>query len=1113
VKALSRIRSGTIAGVWAAVARRKLLFPALILIIGAAISIGSFLLIRYNIETEAKLRFERHASDAHHVIAARIDSYADLMYGLRSLYSASYPVTRMEFHNYVKSLELARRYPGFWTFNYAEYVPHKAKAAFVARVRKDTSLDPRGYPKFTVTPSGDRPEYYVLTYLEPMAANESNFGLDISVNPGVVNPRAIANALAAARDSGKLTSSGQLIRRLADKEGIKTGLAMRLPVYRSGMPVETVEQRRAAYVGSVGAGFFVKELMRGVMDEQALGFMRFKLYEAGPAEKYVATRSVSADRLLFDSKDLSKPAGAVADASDENSSFKTVLPIEIAGRIWEVHFSTPRKALIGSVDAALPWLVLAGGLITTALLFGLFNSFANSRRRAEELAQAMTRDLRESKTSLAEAQRMAGLGNWSFDLRDGRMLWSDEAIRLLGASAAETPANMEAFLARVHLEDREVVRQAIARCRDQESAFDIEHRIVGGETERWMHSLGESRLGDDGRVEVIRGTVMDISERKLGSRRKELEAALAGLFASARPTIETMSEALGVICAECRFASARYWDTDAEGLPRRRAHWSELMTSPDAVDPVEAAALNGGDNWLSRAMGSVRPVEAETPGAIVLPLIANQTRLGTIGLFGRGTDALHPELVRLLESLVAQIAQYLLRRKAEDDFKHLATHDPLTGLPNRLLFGQRVSAAIERAERARRGLAVLLIDLDRFKIVNDTLGHGAGDVVLKACAERLARTLRDTDLIARVSGDEFAVMVEPCAQPVAAIAVARKILGAIERPLIIQGQEIVLTGSVGIAVYHEDGRDTETLLKHADIAMFRAKESGRNNYQFYSAQMNPHSLQRLGLETALRRALERGEFTLHYQPKYSLKNDEITGVEALLRWKHAELGMVSPAQFIPIAEETGLIEPIGAWVLKEACVQAARWHDQGLSGVRIAVNLSARQFRNQKLARDIRKCLVESGLDPKLLELELTESLVMQDPEQAAEMLNELKSMGLTLSIDDFGTGYSSLAYLKRFPIDSVKVDRSFVKDIPGDAEDVAIVEAVIALARSLGLRVVAEGVETAEQHEHLKGIGCDEMQGYLKSKPLPADDITRLLQASLRKDDRNQRPPLTIVH
>ena len=1049
---------------------RKLLLPALILIVGAALSVVSFLIVRYNVENEAKLRFERQASDAQHVIAARIHSYADVMYGLRSLYRASYPVTRMEFHHYVTGLELAHRYPGFWTFNYAEYVSGKNKAGFIARVKKDTSLDPRGYPEFAIKPPGDRPEYYVLVYVEPMAGNESVFGLDISNNPSANNQQALKDALAAARDSGQLTSSGQLLRVTKGQERLAS-LAMRLAVYRSGMPVKTVEERRAAYLGSVGAAFYVRELMRGVLDEQALRLMRFMLYEAGPAQKYVAGKvALGADRLLFDSKDLTGSAAATIGAAEENSSFRAVLPIEVAGRVWEVHFTTPYKAVIGKVDAALPWLVLAGGLITTALLFGLFNSYANSRRRAEMMAVMITADLRESKTSLAEAQRMAKLGNWSLDLRDGRLRWSDEALRLLGMPAEKAPIDLQEFFDHVHAEDRERVRQAIGDCRHHAKGFDIEHRIVVDGAERWVHGLGESRVAKDGRVEIIRGTIMDISERKLGTRRKELESQLARLFAVARPTAETMNDVLGAICAECAFVSGRYWEAE-----------------PDA---------------------------AETAGAVLLPLVADHTKLGTIGLFGRDPASMHPDLLKLLEGVVAQVAQYLMRRRAEDDFKHLATHDALTGLPNRLLFSERASTAIARSEISKRGLAVLLIDLDRFKNVNDTLGHGAGDAVLKACSERLARCLRDTDLIARISGDEFAVLVEPCAQPAAAIAVARKILGAIERPLIIQGHEIVLTGSVGISVYHEDGRDVETLLKHADIAMFRAKEIGRNNYQFYSAQMNPHSLQRLSLESALRRALERKEFELHYQPKFDMKSGDITGVEALLRWRHSELGNVPPVQFIPIAEETGLIEPIGAWVLQEACAQAFRWHEQGLRGIRMAVNLSARQFRNQKLGRDIRKYLVESGLDPRLLELELTESMVMQDPEQAAAMLNELKALGLTLSIDDFGTGYSSLAYLKRFPIDSVKVDRSFVKDIPGDTEDLAIVEAIIALAHSLRLRVVAEGVETSEQHAHLQRLDCDEMQGYFKSKPLPSDDATRFLEANVGRDadGKPTRKPLTVV-
>jgi diguanylate cyclase (GGDEF)-like protein len=397
---------------------------------------------------------------------------------------------------------------------------------------------------------------------------------------------------------------------------------------------------------------------------------------------------------------------------------------------------------------------------------------------------------------------------------------------------------------------------------------------------------------------------------------------------------------------------------------------------------------------------------------------------------------------------------------------------------------------------------VLFVDLDRFKIINDGLGHSAGDQVLKICAQRFAEALRESDLIAHISGDEFVVLLERCNDPAAAIAVARKLLAAAARPILLNGQELALTASVGIALHPADGTDGETLLKHADIALFRAKEQGRNNYQFYSAQMNTHTAERLALEAKLRHALARGELSLHYQPKLDIRTRQVTGVEALLRWNNPELGAVSPATFIPLAEETGLIVPIGAWVLLEACKQAKRWQDSGLPGVRVAVNLSARQFRDPMLGQTIGRAFSESGLDPRLLELEITESMVMQEPEKAAALLKDLKSMGLHLSIDDFGTGYSSLAYLKRFPIDSLKIDRSFVKDIPGNADDLAITQAVVAMAHGLRLRTVAEGVETQEQLEWLKRFGCDEVQGYLFSKALPADEMGRFLASNFRKEN-----------
>jgi diguanylate cyclase (GGDEF)-like protein len=764
-----------------------------ILIAGLGLSAMAAWFAQQHVVQEARLRFDGDARELQRRLENEIKSYEEVLVGLRALFAAHADVSRAQFRRYVEGLELSRRYPGFQALNFARLMSPGEVRRFEAEVRKE------GFPQFAVRPAGEREAYQVITLIEPMASNLASFGADIDASA------AAAQAKARVVDTGEIVTSGRLLR--IDGPHHHVGLAMRLGVYASGAPVGTVEERRAAFIGSVGAGFRVVDMMRGAVDFERFGHVRYRLYDRGPVAAPVAGDALSPEQLLFDSRELA-PRGIAAsyDGVEGQALLERRISFPVGGRLWEVQFTQPAQ-LVG-VARAMPFMALLAGVLASALLFRTYRQLTGSKRRAE------------------------------------------------------------------------------------------------------------------------------------------------------------------------------------------------------------------------------------------------------------------------------------------DSLSHLATHDPLTGLPNRLLFTSRLGDSLGGAAG---GLAVLLVDLDRFKHVNDALGHGAGDAVLKACAERLRRALRDTDLVCRLTGDEFAVLVEPCGQPAAAVAVARKVLEALERPLLVQGQEIVPTASIGIAIHGDDGLDVETLLKHAEVAMFRAKDNGRNTYQFYTATMNPHSLQRLSLEAGLRRGLERAEFELHYQPRIDLRSGEAIGAEALLRWRHPELGMVPPGQFIPIAEETGLIEPIGAWVLREACAQARRWQDAGLD-VRVAVNLSARQFRNQGLARDIRKCLEATGAEAQSIELELTESMVMQDPEQAVRTLNELNAMGLKLSIDDFGTGYSSLAYLKRFPIDSVKIDRSFVKGLPADAEDAAIVQSVMALARSLDLRVVAEGVETMEQREHLKAAGCDEMQGYLASKPLPVQEAERFI-------------------
>ena len=426
--------------------------------------------------------------------------------------------------------------------------------------------------------------------------------------------------------------------------------------------------------------------------------------------------------------------------------------------------------------------------------------------------------------------------------------------------------------------------------------------------------------------------------------------------------------------------------------------------------------------------------------------------------------------------------------------EYMAYHDGLTGLANRSSFSALLSQSMSEAQRFDRQLAVLFLDLDRFKQINDTLGHDAGDQLLREVATRLEASVRDSDTVARLGGDEFVVLLPELEDGNHAATVARKILSVIAEPFTLIGHEFRITASLGISVYPQDGLDEQTLTKNADIAMYQAKDEGKNNFQFYSETLNAHSLERLTLESSLRNALERDEFCLHYQAKRDIGSGNITGMEALLRWEHPDLGIVAPMRFIPVAEETGLIVPIGKWALKTACLQNVAWQKQGLPPSSIAVNLTARQFFDEHLLADVRSILEVSGMDPRLLELEITESLLIHDVANTLRILTGLKALGIRIAIDDFGTGYSSLATLQRFPLDAVKIDRSCIRDIIGTTQNAGLADAIIAMGKSLSLTVVAQGVETREQAEFLRAHTCDELQGFYFNKPLPADEFTQLL-------------------
>lgn len=598
---------------------------------------------------------------------------------------------------------------------------------------------------------------------------------------------------------------------------------------------------------------------------------------------------------------------------------------------------------------------------------------------------------------------------------------------------------------------------------------------------RLLHQLGEvvdveihSRLMDYRGRRAIIGVVMDITDRVAANSELRLAATV---FENATEGILVTDHDGHIVMVNSAFTRITGFAPDeAIGRVSRMLKSGNRQRNKALIDSLQAVGHWKGEMNDRRKTGE--PYTAELSISAVRDAHGRLSHY--VGVFSDITG----------------------RKQAEDRLQFLASHDPLTRLPNRSALIEEIDTAILTADEAVPKLALMFIDLDRFKLINDSFGHQAGDEVLHEIAARLLQSADRYGLVARLGGDEFTLIVHDFDGHEDLGRMAEEVLAALARPMRVADHEVFVSGSIGISVYPNDGVDAATLLKNADAAMYRAKEAGKNTYQFFDAEMNSQTFERLLMESGLRQALERGEFELHYQPQVCSRSHAVTGVEALLRWRHPHLGLVSPARFIPLAEETGLIKPIGQWVLRTACEQMVQWDQRGIHLPQMAVNLSARQFEQQSLLSDVSGVLDSTGLAAERLELEITESMLMQNPQEAIELLRELKAMGLKLSIDDFGTGYSSLSNLKRFPLDKLKIDRSFVEGLPADQDSAAITEAIIAMAHKLHYIVVAEGVETAAQGEFLSQSGCEALQGYYFSKPLPAANLESWLAARQQGGD-----------
>jgi diguanylate cyclase (GGDEF)-like protein len=597
-----------------------------------------------------------------------------------------------------------------------------------------------------------------------------------------------------------------------------------------------------------------------------------------------------------------------------------------------------------------------------------------------------------------------------------------------------------------------------------------------------------------------------------------LERDIARGLADAIDGDAMLARTLEAVCTRLGWDCAAVWRVGEEGTVTCRSAWHvEGAAMLEQFVRISASLCYRPDEGsLGRAWAIDRAVTVDTSPApdrftrdamagqaglatgLVVPLVAVGQKIA-LELFSRAPRETDEDDIASLRAIALQLAQHEQRRQAEHALRYAAGHDALTGLSNRTTLQWDLARAIKRSHRQQKHFAVMFVDLDRFKRINDTLGHGIGDLLLKACGERLVGVLREDDAVARFGGDEFVLVVENLSEAGDAIVVAEKVLACCAEPFAVDGGELHLTASIGVSVYPEDGADGEALLKNADTAMYRAKDQGGATHRFYAAQMNEQAAERLTLENGLRGAVARDEFVLHYQPKMDLRTQRIVGVEALMRWNHPVLGLMAPARFIPMAEENGLIVEMGRWALQTACDDVRDWQRRGLPPVQVSVNLSPRQLVDDSIVDDVAVALHRSGLNPELLELEITESAMMKSPDAAAALLQQIRRLGVGLAIDDFGTGYSSLSYLKRFPLTAVKIDRCFVHDLSRDPQTQGLTDGIVTLAHGLHMKVIAEGVETAEQMEVLRERGCDEIQGYWLCKPVPAEEACRFMARHLR--------------
>ena len=1059
------------------------------------------------IEMESRASFEADTDDIQRIIDVQIQHYIDTLYGVQGLFKAYGDVSLEQWNKYIDSLDLKKRFPGIQDVTYARYVPREEAKDFENNIRRTYHNN-----ALKIHPAVDREEYFPTLYASSFSQdNTRKLGFDLGSDPVRLS------ALNRAIQSGEAVVTGKLTLEISQKPGF----AIRIPIYKNSLLKDTGAEKRRGLMGFVSISLVLEELMDSLFNKGDSHRFDIELFDNGPFEKTGSKPFLpETSRLLYDrDRVLHINDPAYRPRHHKTSSF------DIAGEEWVAYFSMLPDFNTGT-ERNFPFFVLLSGMIISVLLFRMTWSVATSHTRVKEIARRMTLEWEESEEKFRAISQTARDGIISTDDAGKIIYMNDGALRILGYSSEEIIGRHYTILAPERLREGKplVLEKYLFLKKATQKSKTIELIGLKKDNTEFQVELSLARW-KTGKGTFFTAIIRDITDRKRTEKtlnQKNSFVQLLYIIATSANEASSLEEALkncvDVICRHTGWSVGHVYLTsketgEARMIPTNIWYFDNPPDFKEFRHLTEKTILRPGEGLPGRVLESGAPLWIVLPGSVTefprgtcaeaagiktcfaFPILVQQEVVSVLEFFCKEKIEMDAAVLEAMAHIGSQLGRVVERKRAREQLNYIATHDPLTQIPNRVLFSDRLVCAITQAKRNEKLIAVMFVDLDQFKRINDNLGHTQGDQVIKESAQRLRGCVRSCDTVSRWGGDEFALIFENIGRTKDVKKLCQKILEVLSKPFDVGGQECYITASVGVSLFPYDGENEETLLRHADTAMFRAKEGGRNSFQFFSQEMSAESSDKLVLENQLRHALERNEFILYYQPLVDVQTEQILGVEALIRWNHPNLGMIPPGKFIPLAEETGLIVPIGEWVLRTACAQNKAWQDMGLPPIRVAANLSAVQFRQSGIVKKIASILKETDLSPRYFEIELTESSLMNNKEETVASLKSLHDMGIHISIDDFGTGYSSLSYIKRFPIDTLKIDRSFVIEMTTNPDDAAFARAIIAMAKSLKLKVIAEAVETADQLAFLKTNFCDEFQGFYFSPAVPSDVLAAILR------------------